>query len=56
MQHDSDCAVYNAPALPVGSCDCSVRELSETYWRGLLAGMVIGGSVMLLSIVLSVGQ
>lgn len=20
--HDSDCAVHNAPALPVGACDC----------------------------------
>jgi hypothetical protein len=24
-EHDSDCAVHNAPALPVGPCDCSVR-------------------------------
>jgi hypothetical protein len=22
--HDSDCAVHNAPALPVGPCDCGV--------------------------------
>lgn len=24
--HDSDCAVHNAPALPVGPCDCSQAE------------------------------
>jgi hypothetical protein len=23
--HDSDCALHNAPALPVGPCDCSVK-------------------------------
>lgn len=22
IRHWSDCAVYNAPALPVGPCDC----------------------------------
>ena len=22
MQHDSDCALHNAPALPPGPCDC----------------------------------
>lgn len=25
-EHDSDCAVHNAPALPVGPCDCSLSE------------------------------
>lgn len=24
--HDSDCAVHNAPALPVGPCDCSLAN------------------------------
>jgi hypothetical protein len=23
--HASDCAVHNAPALPIGECDCGVR-------------------------------
>lgn len=26
VQHDSDCAVHNAPALPVGPCDCGARR------------------------------
>ena len=25
-EHDSDCAVHNAPALPVGPCDCTLSE------------------------------
>jgi hypothetical protein len=25
-EHDSDCAVHNAPAYPVGPCDCSVAQ------------------------------
>lgn len=24
--HDSDCAVHNGPALPLGACNCSARE------------------------------
>lgn len=24
MIHASDCAIYNAPALPVGPCDCGL--------------------------------
>lgn len=24
--HASDCAVHNAPALPVGPCDCGAKE------------------------------
>ena len=24
VQHASDCALHNAPALPVGPCDCGV--------------------------------
>ena len=27
-KHDSDCAIHNAPALPVGPCDCSLSEAS----------------------------
>lgn len=26
IRHASDCAVHNAPALPVGDCDCGVGE------------------------------
>lgn len=26
VQHDSDCARHNGPALPVGPCDCSVSQ------------------------------
>lgn len=34
--HDSDCALHNAPALPVGPCDCSVSgkpapKFKETF-------------------------
>jgi hypothetical protein len=25
--HDSDCAVHNAPALPIGQCDCGADRL-----------------------------
>lgn len=28
--HASDCAVYNAPALPVGPCDCGARPPRRT--------------------------
>ncbi len=31
--HDSDCALYNAPALPVGPCNCSAR------WKTMLMRM-----------------
>jgi hypothetical protein len=24
--HHSDCAIYNAPALPVGPCNCGLEE------------------------------
>ena len=26
VQHDSDCSLHNAPALPIGPCDCSVSK------------------------------
>ena len=26
VQHDSDCLLHNAPALPIGPCDCSVSK------------------------------
>lgn len=25
-QHASDCAIYNAPALPIGPCDCGAND------------------------------
>ena len=27
--HDSDCAVHNAPAMPVGPCDCGVSHIEK---------------------------
>jgi hypothetical protein len=36
MQHASDCAVHNAPALPVGKCDCGARTAKlETALRDI---------------------
>lgn len=36
-RHSSDCAIYNAPALPVGPCDChlryAVREAQDAVWE-----------------------
>lgn len=29
LAHASDCAVHNAPALPVGPCDCGTSSLSD---------------------------
>lgn len=35
--HDSDCAVHNAPALPVGPCDCRAPiALNERDEQGRL--------------------
>lgn len=28
-QHDSDCAVHNGPALPVGPCNCKLAEATS---------------------------
>ena len=25
--HDSDCSLHNAPALPVGPCDCGAEDV-----------------------------
>lgn len=30
LMHDSDCAVHNAPALPVGPCNCSAQAAATT--------------------------
>lgn len=29
VQHWSDCAVHNEPALPAGPCDCGALELAD---------------------------
>lgn len=29
--HKSDCAIHNAPALPVGPCDCGVSDAPEEW-------------------------
>jgi hypothetical protein len=29
VQHASDCAVHNAPALPIGPCDCGASIKQE---------------------------
>ena len=29
--HASDCSLHNAPALPVGTCDCGVLGLVDLY-------------------------
>lgn len=38
--HDSDCAVHNAPALPVGPCDCGAEafQKSPEYEVGVKLG------------------
>ena len=28
--HESDCTLHNAPALPVGPCDCGVEDLPKS--------------------------
>lgn len=34
--HASDCAVYNAPALPVGPCDCGVEPHTHAWkWANI---------------------
>ncbi len=35
--HWSDCAVHNAPALPVGVCDCGGLDLADNAGHGLVA-------------------
>nr|DAV31709.1 MAG TPA: hypothetical protein [Caudoviricetes sp.] len=29
IQHDSDCAVHNEPAIPAGPCDCGAQAKHE---------------------------
>jgi len=39
MQHASDCAVHNAPALPPGPCDCGAEAELATL-RAILRALV----------------
>ena len=31
VQHDSDCALHNEPAMPNGPCDCSQASDNRTH-------------------------
>jgi hypothetical protein len=61
VTHASDCSLHNAPALPVGPCDCGgIDEQSETealrsecetlrternYWREQFIGKTVGNAI-----------
>ena len=36
IQHDSDCAVHNGPALPPGPCNCGAQAKYERRWIAYL--------------------
>lgn len=38
--HWSDCAVHNAPALPVGACDCGGLDLSDYTGHSFVAPFI----------------
>ena len=40
--HWSDCAIHNAPALPVGPCDCGGLELALDVAHGSIASFISG--------------
>jgi hypothetical protein len=40
--HWSDCAVHNAPALPLGECDCGGLDLTHDPHHGLVASPITG--------------
>lgn len=44
MQHASDCATHNAPALPAGPCDCGELTQAEAdraaFWIEHLLSML----------------
>lgn len=40
--HWSDCAIYNAPALPTGPCDCGGLELALDSVHDLIPALVSG--------------
>lgn len=49
MNHWSDCAIYNAPALPIGPCDCHYLDFAIDDFHGRITAFVVGtGSVRLL--------
>lgn len=35
-EHASDCAIHNAPALPVGECDCGYDRPMSSELAGIL--------------------
>lgn len=41
--HASDCAVHNAPALPVGPCDCGVAPAAQSAGQEAVAWAVYSG-------------
>ena len=40
VQHTSDCAVHNAPALPVGPCSCGAQARAERRYGAWLGRVV----------------
>jgi hypothetical protein len=40
--HWSDCAIYNAPALPTGPCDCGGLELALDVTHGPVPALIAG--------------
>jgi hypothetical protein len=40
--HWSDCAIYNAPALPTGPCDCGGLELALDSAHDLIPALIAG--------------
>jgi hypothetical protein len=49
MDHWSDCAVHNAPALPVGICDCGgLNLIGDCLHDGIAAFVPGAGSVRIL--------
>ena len=41
-EHWSDCALHNAPALPIGECDCDNLDLAEDLSHGAISPPVFG--------------
>lgn len=45
IAHASDCAVHNAPALPIGPCDCGAEERVMAELRAALAARDEAGAL-----------
>lgn len=43
ISHASDCAIYNAPALPIGPCDCGADESRTDAERQAIIAAVDDG-------------